>query len=426
MSDQPEHVQSNVKDLGPTRKEIEAEVAAPEVGREYDRILEDYARRARLKGFREGKAPKDVVKRMFGAEIQHSVIDALVPRVLGDVLETKDIRSVGVPVVENVAYDEGGPLKFKAVIETWPDFELPAYKGVPVKKAEATVTDDDVARALDELREKAVEYIPVEGRGVASGDYAVVEIQGRDVKTKRLMPVEKVVVLAGHEGNDPAINANLTGLAPGEERTFRHAYPADHKARKLAGKEIEYRIKVDSIKEKKLPEANDDFAKTLGEFDTLEAVQAKIREEIRQSREQAARRGAADELLRTIVDRAAIELPASLVAEEAEAVLKSMLQSAQGRPVAPEMLESLRGAARAQAETNLKRHLLLNRIAEVEGIRVTDEDVDREIQGVAQANGIPLAKARESFAREDRLDDLRSSLLVRRTVDFLVGQAIMK
>ncbi len=426
MSDQPEHVQSNVKDLGPTRKEIEAEVAAPEVGREYDRFLEDYARRARLKGFREGKAPRDVVKRMFGAEIQHSVIDELIPRILGDLLEAKGIHSVGVPVVEDVAYDEGGPLKFKAVVETWPDFELPAYKGVPVKKVEATVADDDVARTLDELREKAVEYIPIEGRGVGDGDYAVVEIQGRDIKTKRLMPVEKVVVLAGHEGNDPAINANLIGLAPGEERTFRHAYPADHKAKKLAGKEIEYRLKVDSIKEKKLPEANDDFAKTLGEFDTLDAVRAKIREEIGVSRGQAARRETADAVLRTIVDRAAFELPKSVVDEEAEAVLKNMLQSAQGRSVAPEVLESLRGAARTQAEVNLKRHLLLKRIAEVEGIRVTDEDVDREIQGLAKANGIPPAKARESLARDDRLDELRSSLLVRRTVDFLVGQAIIE
>jgi trigger factor len=426
MSDLLEHVQSSVKDLGPTRKEIEAEVAAAEVGREYDRILDEYARRARLKGFREGKAPKDVVKRMFGAEIQHSVIDELIPHVLGDLLEAKDIHSVGVPLVENVAYDEGGPLKFKAVVETWPDFELPAYKGVKAKKAEATVADDDVTRALDELREKAVEYIPVERRGVVAGDYVVVEIQGRDIKTKRLRPVEKVVVLAGHAGNDPAINANITGLAPAEERTFRYAYPADHKSKKLAGKEIEYRLKVDSIKEKKLPEANDDFAKTLGEFDTLDGVRAKIRDEIRASREQAARRETADEVLKTVVDRAAFDLPKSVVDEEAEAVLKSMLQSAQGRSVTAEMLESLRGAARAQAEMNLKRHLLLKRIAEVEGIRVTDEDVDREIQALAKANGLPLARAMESFSKDDRRDDLRSSLLVRRTVDFLVSQAIIE
>ena len=425
MSDRLEQLQSSVKDLGPSRKEIEAEIPADAVAPEYDRILEDYARRARLKGFREGKAPKDVVKKMFGHDIEHSVVDALVPRALGQVLDDKDIRTAGVPVVESVSYDEGGPLKFKAVVETWPDFALPAYKGVKVKAPQVSVTDEDVTRALDELRQKAVEYVPVEGRGAADGDYAVVELQGRDAKTKRLMPVEKVVVLAGHEGNDPAINANLAGLPPGGEKTFVHAYPADHKARKLAGREIEYRLKVDSIKEKKLPEANDDFAKTLGEFDTLEAVREKIREEIRTGREQSARRETSDEVLREIVGRAAIDLPASVLEEESEAVLKSMLQSAPRTQVTPDLLESLRGAARAQAEINLKRHLLLRRIAEVEGIRVTDEDVDAEIRSLAQANRIPVERAMESFGREDRRDDLQSTLLLRRTVDFLVGQAII-
>jgi trigger factor len=423
--DRIDELQSSVKDIGPTRREIEAEIPAAAAAPEYARILTDYAQRARLKGFRQGKAPLDVVKQMFGHDIEHAVVDALVPRALGQALDDAGLHSAGVPVVESVSFEEGGPLKFKAAVEIWPDFALPAYKGVKTKAPQVTVTDEDVDRALGELREKAVEYVPVEGRGAADGDYVVVEIQGRDLKTKRLMPVEKVVVLAGHEGNDPAINANLTGLAPGGTKTFVHAYPPDHKARKLAGKEIEYRLKVDSIKEKKLPEANDDFAKTLGEFDTLAAVKDKIREEIRMSREQSARRETSDEVLREIVGRAAIDLPASVLAEESEAVLKSLLQSAPRTQLTPELLESLRGAAGTQAELNLKRHLLLRRIAEVEGIRVTEADVDAEIKALAQANRIPVERAMESFARDDRRDELASSLLTRRTVDFLVGQAIM-
>jgi trigger factor len=266
----------------------------------------------------------------------------------------------------------------------------------------------------------------VEDRGVAGGDYAEVELQGKDLKTKRLMPAEKVVVLAGHEGNDPVLNVHLLGLTPAEEKSFRHIYPADHKNKKLAGKEIEYRIKVISIKEKKLPEANDDFAKTLGEFDTLAAVRDKIHQEIQAARDQAARRETADEVVRTIVDRAALELPQSVVDEEAEAVLKSMLQSAPAKAVTPQLLEALRGSARSQAESNIKRHLLLRRIADAEGIRVTEEDLDQEIGRLAQANGIPVARAQASFAEEGRRDDLRSTLLVRQTVDFLVGQAIIE
>ena len=190
---------------------------------------------------------------MFGPDIQRSVVDELIPGVLEEILEAKAIRPAGAPIVEDVSYEEGHDLRFKAVIEVWPEFELPAYTKIKARKIEASLTEDDVVRAVDELREKAVEYVPVEGRGVAANDYAVVELQGKDVKTRRLMPVEKVVVLAGHEGNDPAINAHLLGLVPGEEKTFRHAYPADHKNKKLAGKEIEYRLKVLSIKEKKLP-----------------------------------------------------------------------------------------------------------------------------------------------------------------------------
>jgi trigger factor len=426
MSETHEHFQSSVKDLGPTRKAIEAEVGAEDAAREYDRILEEYSQRARLKGFRQGKAPKDVVRRMFAPDIQRTVADELIPRVLEEILEAKAIRPAGVPVVEDVSYEEGQPLRFKAVIEVWPEFELPSYKKVPAKKIEAVVTDEDVSRAVDELREKAVEYIPIEGRGVASGDYAVVELQGKDLKTRRLMPAEKVVVLAGHEGNDPVLNVHHLGLAPAEEKSFRHAYPADYKNKKLAGKEIEYRLKVVSIKEKKLPEANDDFAKTLGEFDTLAAVRDKIRGEIQTARDQAARRETADEVLRTIVDRAVFELPKSLVDEESEAVLKNMLRSAPANAVTPQLLETLRGSARAQAESSLKSHLILRRIADEEGIRVAEEDLDQEIGRLAQANGIPLARAQESFAAEGRRDDLRSTLLVRKTVDFLVGQAIIE
>ena len=426
MSETHEHFQSSVKDLGPTRKEVEAQVGAEDAAREYERILEEYAQRARLKGFRQGKAPKDVVRRMFGPDIQRSVVDELVPRVLEEILEAKAIRPVGVPVVEDVSYEEGQALRFKAVIEVWPEFELPSYKKVPAKKIEASVTEDDVTRTLDELREKAVEYVPVEDRGVIADDYAVVELQGKDVKTRRLMPVEKVVVLAGHEGNDPAINAHLLGLVPGEEKSFLHAYPADHKNKKLAGKEIEYRIKVVSIKEKKLPEANDDFAKTLGEFDTLAAVRDKIRRELQAARDQSARRETADAVLRTIVDRAAFELPKSVVDEEAEAVLKSMLQSAPAQAVTPQILETLRTSARGQAESNIRRHLILRRIADAEGIGVTEDDLDQEIGRLAQANGIPVARVQESFAVEGRRDDLRSTLVVRKTVDFLFGQAIIE
>ena len=427
MNEQTERLTSSVKELSGTRREIEAEIRAEDVAKDHERILDLYVGRVKLKGFRQGKAPKDMVKQMFAEDIRKSVVDELIPQALHEVLESRRIRAVGLPLVQDVVYETGGPLKFKAAIEVWPDFELPSYKKIPAKKRESVVGDEDIERALAELREKAAEYIPVEGRGAAEGDYVVVELQGKDSKTKRLMPAEKVVVLAGHSGNDPAINENLTGLKPGEEKTFSHSYAADHKAKKLAGKTIEYRLKVDSIKEKRLPELNDEFAKTLGEFESLAAVKDKIRQEMQSAREQSGRRETADEIVRTVVERAAIELPESAVEEETESVLKNMLSSLPARqPLTKELVETLQGSARQQAEGNLKRHLVLRKIAETEAIRVGEEEVDQEIKALARANNIPLARALETFNHEDRRDSLKATLLLRKTVDFLLEQAIIE
>ncbi|MGA2586553.1 MAG: trigger factor [Candidatus Aminicenantales bacterium] len=427
MSDPSERLKSEIRDLSGTQKEIVAELRAEDVGREYERVLDQYAGRVKLKGFRQGKAPKALVKQMFAPDIQKSVLDTLIPQVLDEIIASNNIRVVGTPVIDDVSCEEEQPLKFKAVIDVWQEFDLPSYKKIKAKRKEAVVTDEDIERAMGELREKAAEVVPVEERGVVAGDYAVIELQGKDQKTKRLMPSEKVAVLAGHESNDPAINEHLIGLKPGEEKKFVFSYPAEHKSKKLAGKVIEYRLKLDSIKEKRLPPLNDDFAKTIGEFDNLTALKDKIRQEILTAREQSGRRETAEEILRVVMDRTSVVLPTSVVEDEAETVLKNMLSSAAlQQNLTKETLEALQASARKQAETNLKRHLILRKIAEIETLKVGEEDVDQEIKALARANNIPLARAIETFNQEDRRESLKTNLLLRKTIDFLVGQAILE
>lgn len=426
MTDTNDRLKSNVRDLGPSRKEIEAEVPAEEASREYERALEAYARRAKLKGFRPGTAPKAMVKQMFDPDIRQAVLDELIPKTLDDVLTARAINPVGRPTIEDVTFEDGQPLRFKASVEIWPEFALPEYKRVKVKKREAVVSDEDVTRAVDDLRKKAAEYVPVEGRGIVPGDYVVIELQGRDLKSKRLLPAEKAVVVAGHEGNDPAVNANLTGMTSGQEKNFVHAYPSDFANRKLAGREVEYRLKAVSVKEMRLPDATDDFAKTLGEFETIAALKEKVAAELRLAKEQSARRETSDEIVKTILDRTAIELPPGVLEHEAEHVLEEMLESLRGRRLTQEALTALQSASRKQAELNLKRQLLLRKIANAEGLNVSDEDVDAEIKALAEANRIPLAEAMDSFRKDDRRENLKASLLLRRTIDFLSSQAIIE
>lgn len=427
MTETNERLKTNVTTPAPSRREIEAELSAEETAKEYERILGEYVERAKLKGFRPGMAPRTMVRQMFDHEIRHSVVDSLIPKVLEEILAARDIHPVGVPSVDDVHYDEGGPLKFKATVETWPEFELPSYTKIRVPKRTASVAEEDIDKTIADLREKAAEYVPVEGRPAAAGDYVVIELQGKDARTKRLMPVEKVVVLVGHAGNDPAINEHLAGMPAGSEKTFSHAYPADFPGKRLAGREVEYRLKAVSIKEKQLPEPNDDFAKTLGEFETIAAVRDKIRSELTAARDQAARRETAEDVLKDLVDRASIDLPESVVEEEAQAVLRNALSQARPRePLTKEGAEALRAAGRKQAETNLKRHLVLDKVGEAEGIKVSEEEVNAEIEALAKMNNILLARAMDSFEAEDRRENLKHTLRDRKTIDFLVGQAIME
>jgi trigger factor len=261
MSDKTETIKSRATSPSPSKRELEVEVAADEVSREWDKALLEFASRARLDGFRRGKAPKEMVKRLFYSEIKDAVIENLAPRALRESLRAENISPVGTPVISETDFQEGQPFRFKAAVEVLPAFELPAHRKVRVRRREVKVEDEEVQRSLEELRQKSAEYVPVEGRGVADGDYVVVEWKGKDVQTKRMMPTEKVLVLAGHADNEKALNDNLKGVAPGETRKFVISYPQDHARKKMAGKTIEYEMShLDQGKES--PEASDEWART--------------------------------------------------------------------------------------------------------------------------------------------------------------------
>jgi trigger factor len=348
-----------------------------------------------------------------------------VPKVLEEILVGHGINPVGSPVIEDLSLEEGTPLSFKAVVEVWPDFALPAYRKVRTARRGTDVPEADVDKTLEDLRRKSAEYDPVEDRSVAAGDYVVVELQGTDLKTRRKRPVEKAVILVGRPGNDPAVDANVRGMSTGESKVFRTTYPEDAPVRALAGKEIEYALKAQSIKAERLPELNDEFAKTLGEFESLEAVRAKIRSELGKSREAQARRDASEDILRQLLEQTSIELPPGAVDEEAEEVLKKTFQSVPAESITPEIVEQFRPRAREQAAEAIKRQLLLRRIAETEKIDAGEDEVDQEIRDLAKANGVPPARLLESFAQEGRREGLKANLVLRKTVDFLVSQAIM-
>jgi trigger factor len=418
--------QSRLADLSPSRKEIELEIPDEEFRAEYEKVLGDYVTRAKLDGFRKGHAPRDRVKTLFDHEIRHDVYDALIPRVLEEELKALRLNPVNVPELKDLKHEEGQPLRCTAAFEVLPEFELPDYRSVQIKRKAVELADADVDRAMEDIRARAAEYVPVEGRGVADGDYAVVEMQGRDQKTRRLLPIEKAVVLAGHAENEPALNDKIMGMTPGEERPFEVVYPKEHANKRVAGKDIVYSLRLRELKEKKLPALDDEFAKSIGAAEGLEALRGRIRQELLAARERADQNETASEVLKAIADRVKLELPESVVEQEALSVLRRVLSSSRDRRISPEALENLKIEARRQAEDHLRNHLILEKIAQKEGLGVSAEEVQAEIVSLAKANNVSEKVLAEMIRRDEhRHEEMVENLLFRKTVDFLLKTSII-
>ncbi len=413
-------------DKSPSRKEIEFEIPSEEVEREYTKILDDYAGRVKLPGFRKGHAPKEMVRRLFDHDILHDVYDELIPKILGEELKARGLNPVNVPEIRDLRHEHGQALRCTVAFEVLPDFDLPDYRSVQVPEHQAAVDEAEVEKALEEIQARAAEYIPVTGRGVAEGDYVAAEIHGKDLTTKRFLPVEKAVVLAGHSDNEPALNDVIKGQMPGEERVFRASHGKDHANKRVAGKEIEYTLKVSEIKEKKIPDLNDEFAKAAGDYADLSDLRGKVRKELLDARERAGRNATASAVLREIAKKVSLELPESVVEHETLSVLKRMLNAARQPRIPVDALEGLKVQARGQAVEHLTNHLILEKIARQEGFEVSDEEIQAEIKALAQANGVPEKYLADMIARENRREEIQETLLFRKTVDFLVKNAIIK
>jgi len=416
----------NIKNISECKKEIDLEIPASEVMKEWDRVVSQYASRAKIKGFRPGKAPKDMIKRMYYSDIRETIINKLVPQALNKELTEKKITPVGQPVISDLHFKENESLRFKVSVEIWPKIHLPRYTGIKIAKKKVSVTEKEIKDSLEELRAKSAQYIPAEERGVENGDYVVAEIKGKNTKTKRSLPTEKVVILAGHKDNEEILNENLIGLKPGEQTHFTIQYKNDHKNKKLAGQEIIYDLKIESIKEKKLPEINDDFAKDLGDYKNLKDLKTKLRAQLHESKKGAQRREMAEEIIEKISKQISMELPESVIEQESNALLNRQLSSLPQQNLSKEALDSLREDLRKRAIQNIQNHLILTKIAEKEKFKVSEEEIKEEMKAIAKTHNVPLARVVESIKQEGQKAELKDNLLIRKTVDFLVKSAIIE
>jgi trigger factor len=423
---------TNNKDI---KREISVEIPAAEVARETDLQIQRYQKSARLPGFRAGHVPASIIKQRFGDGLKNDVIEALIPKYFRREAEKQGLIPVSQPQVTDLHMHDGEPLTFKASFEVLPEIKVEGYKDLRADKPEITVTDEEVEQALTNVREQRATYTSVEGRALAEGDFAQASMDGKpkdaqDTKDAASNPVhmDEVLIEIGGKNTVPEFTQNLIGASAGDERIFDVSYPEDSADKRLAGKTFVYTVKVQAIKQKTLPELNDDFAKELGEFTSLEQVRKQIRENMDAERRHNAERESKDKLVAELVKRNDFEVPESLVDRQVDLRLERGLRALAAQGMKMEDLKKmdlprLRAGQREQAVQDVKSSLLLERIAELEKISVSDEEMKREIEALARQSKQTPEAVQARLTEDGGLDRIRMRIRSEKTLDFLYHQS---
>jgi trigger factor len=414
-----------------TKREIEIQIPSEEVSRETDARIQKYQKLARIPGFRQGHAPPSIIRQRFSQDIQNDVIDALVPKYFRKETDRLGLIPISQPRVSDLHAHAGEAMHFKASFEVMPEVKVEGYKELRAEHPEISVTDEEVEQSLKGLQEQKAAFAPVEGRAIADGDYAQASLDGtpkQDEAGTKPVHMDDVLVEIGGKNTMPEFTQNLRGVTAGEERTFDVVYPEDFSDERLKGKTFTYRVKVQAIKQKTLPELNDDFAKELGEFSTLEDVRQRIREGMEHERRHEAERAAKDKLLAELIRRNEFEVPEALVERQIDVRLERGLRALAAQGLKAEDMKKmdlprLRAGQRDQALGEVKAALLLDRIADEEKIEVGDDEINREIEALAtQTNQAPDA-IRARLTRDGALDRIRNRIRNEKALDLLYRQS---
>jgi trigger factor len=408
------------------KHEIEITVPVDEIDRETDRVVATIQQKAKLPGFRPGKAPASLIRTKFSKQVRDDVLENLLPKYFKQKVEEEHLEVVGRPNVKDVHFHEGEPLRFKAEFEVAPEIELNDYRGVTVHYTEPQVTDEDIAKRIDEIREQKAQFVNVEPRAVVDGDYAVVTLDslgGVDQPVHQ----DEVSLHVGDPDTMPGFSEALRGMSPEEEKEFEVTYPEDFGQARLAGKTVRFRAKLTTIRTKELPELNDEFAQDLGDYQTLNDLRDAVRKAIFAEREYASQQKAKDELINRLIETHEFPVPEAYIERQIEASLENQFRDLAERGIDPTKLRidwsKIKEAQRPKALHDVKASLLVDKIAEREAIVPTNEEVDAEVQRIAKQQREPVAAVRKKLQKDGILSRIAYQIRSNKTLNFLFEHA---
>ena len=412
------------------RRELELEIPAEEVSKKIESVAKEFARIANVPGFRRGKAPVSLIRRKFADEIKGEVLQTLVPERVEKAVAEQKLTPVSQPQVEKLDFNEGQPLKFRAVFEVLPEFELGDYKNLSFEMPTMDITEADIAKTLEEMRERAAAFSPVEGRAIQDGDFAQIKLIGTPEGGGDPLQAESVLCHIGAEETMEPFNTNLKGASAGEHKNFDVEYPADYPDPKLAGKKYHYTVEVLGIKTKKLPELNDDLAKDVSDAATLDELKKKVREGLEHQRDHKHKELLREKVLAEIVKLHDFPVPESLVEHQMDVRLERVVRSLAAQGVDPRAVNvdwvALRRRQQDRAKDDVKAELIVDRIATAESIDVTEEEVTHELEHMAGHSNESAEAIRARLTKQGTLDRMKAKLRSDKTLDWLAQQAKIK
>jgi len=421
-------VKTEFADLSETKKSVAVEIPSDIVDAQIERIARSYSRQARIPGFRQGKVPATLIKKRFREQILHDVAHDLIPRAIDEVLRERGLEPVDTPDVKDVSLDEGQALTFTATFETLPPIDPGPLNSISLRRPAVTLEDNAVETTLTQLQNRAARFEPVEGRAVDEGDTVTL-----DVDRKATAEGEKddhhhdVVVEIGAKANPPGFDDNLKGLEPGAEKSFTIHYPDDYAVKELAGTSMDYSVKVKDIRKRVLPVLDDEFAKDLGEFDTLDALRARIQQDLEREAEQEADRNLRGSLLKELAARVSVDIPDSLVERELDRRTEEFARRLMDQKIDPRRAnidwDQFRDSQRDASRESVKSALVLDEISRRENVTVSEEEIDKDVAQYAERSGLTPAAVRARLEKEGALSRIAAGLRREKTIDYVLSQA---
>ena len=413
----------NVSEGEGGRRTLEVEVPAATVEARLQAAYANYSKTLNLPGFRKGKIPLSIVKSRFGKVIEGEVLNDLIPEVYDQAWRTSGIAPISQPVIDDVAYASGEPLRFKASLEVKPDIEVRNYTGLRATRPVYPARDGDVERQVRTLRERSAEDHSVE-RPVQLGDLVVADLQELDASGVPILGrryENRTLLIGGERTFSHDFDNQMLGVAKGEERRVRFTYNRDLQDAELAGKEMLFSVAVKDVRERVLPALDDEFAKDHG-AETLQALQERIREGLKAQADYVARRRLETSLLSALIQENPIDPPEAMVENTLDAIVEDYKKEHEGHDHAIDE-DQVREQSRDLAAYQVRTHLLLEAVAQKEGVAVSDEEVDERIRRMAEANQQSFETVKRLLQRNRQVDRIRQDLVTEKTLQFLIDRA---